>query len=495
MSPQMYWANFLHMYQPAQQQPDILEMIVLQSYRPMLAGLIAHPQVRLTINVNGSLLELFDRHGHHDILDMLRVLGESKQVEFTGSAKYHALLPFLNDQEVTRQIELNNESLAFFLGKHNMPRGFFPTEMAYDKKLLPMITSLGFEWIIMDEIACGVEVGNVNHQTIYEVETTNLKVFFRNRRLSNAIMSAAIRSQATFTEAAADHLQHGDYVVTAMDFETFGHHRPGLEQSIFDVFATTGVSLVQISDLTKLYPARQLVTPISATWATSKLDITNGTQFLSWSDPENPIHTLQWTLTDLVLQAVCDSDHTFPQYKVTRTKMDIALASDHFWWASAKPWWSLPMIEDGAFRLLSTLESIAGVDPKLLVKGKALYQAIVATAFDWQRSGKIHQLMSEQGALVRIPFQDRDDENIFPVFVEMMEKLEKAATQRKEYEKAILWRDAIHKLKQKLDIYDALNAIELLKVEIPHQELTAAIEKYKVRYHTIRGGQPEQRGA
>lgn len=491
----MHWANFLHMYQPAQQQPDILEMIVLQCYRPMLAGLIAHPQVRLTININGSLLELFDHHNHHDILDMLRALGKSKQVEFTGSAKYHALFPFLNEQETVRQIELNNESLAFFLGKNNKPRGFFPTEMAYDKKLLPVIAALGFEWIIMDEISCSGQVGSVNLQTIYEIANTHLKVFFRNRRLSNALMSATVRSQATFIEVVADHLRQGDYLVTAMDFETFGHHRPSLEKSIFDVFTTPGVALVQISDLATHYPTRQMVAPVNATWATSKLDIDNGTQFLSWSDPENRIHALQWALTDLVLQAVYNSDHTLPQYEVTRAKMDIALASDHFWWASAKPWWNLPMIEDGAFRLLDTLESIAEADPKLLTRGKALYQDIVGTAFDWQRSGKIHQLMLEQGALVRIPFQERDDENLLPVFIEMMEQLEKAANLRREYEKAILWRDAIHKLKQKLDIYDALNAIELLKVEIPHQELAAKIKKYKARYHLIRGGQPEQRGA
>ena len=76
----------------------------------------------------------------------------------------------------------------------------------------------------------------------------------------------------------------------------------------------------------------------------------------------------------------------------------------------------------------------------------------------------------------------------------MMKKLEGEAAAKGEYEKAILWRDAIYKLENKLDIYDTVNAIDLLRVEIPHKEVEATIEKYKEKYRQIRGGQPEQRG-
>ncbi|MBP6084608.1 hypothetical protein KA517_00010 [Candidatus Gracilibacteria bacterium] len=495
MKTAMRWANFFHMYQPAQQQPDILEAIVAQSYRLMLQGLIDHPDVRLTININGSLLELFDRYGHQDLIEMLRSLGLRKQVEFTGTAKYHALLPFLNEREVERQIVINQATLEQYLGKANKPKGFFPTEMAYDKKLLPIIEALGFEWLIVDEIACGGEVGKVDHQTVYDVADSKLQVFFRNRQLSNVIMSGAVRTGETFLDIAHDHVEQGDYVVTAMDFETFGHHRPGLEQSIFAVFAAADVALVQISDLAMLYPRREQVTLVHSTWATSPLDIRNHSQFLSWSDPENVIHSDQWALTELALQAVYTTHLSEDQYQLVRNKMDIALASDHFWWASAKPWWSVPMIEDGAFRLLDTLENISDLDRGTLEKGRALYHRIVTTAFAWQRTGKIHQMMVEQGRVVRIPFQDRDDMTVYPVLIELMQRLEKEATVSREYEKAILWRDAIHKLENKLDAYDAVHAIELLKLAIPETEITAMLEKYKTDYAIIRGGQPEQRGA
>ena len=75
-----------------------------------------------------------------------------------------------------------------------------------------------------------------------------------------------------------------------------------------------------------------------------------------------------------------------------------------------------------------------------------------------------------------------------------MKKLEREAAKKREYEKAILWRDAIYKLENKLDIYDTINAIDLLRVEIPYSGVEATIKKYKKKYQEIRGGQPEQRG-
>lgn len=489
------------MYQPAEQQPDILEAIVVQSYRPIIQGLLEHKQVRLTLNINGALLELLDKYKHRDIIDNLRTLGSQKRVEFTSSAKYHALLPFLNDQEIVRQIKLNNESLEFFLGKDAKPQGFFAPEMAYDKKILPIVESLGFKWLILDEISCGGEVGQVDYSKIYKIIGTNLNVFFRDRRLSNLIMSAVVRSRQTLLEAMRENLNSGRYIVTAMDMETFGHHRPGLEKMLFEVFDTPQFELIQISDIAGSYKETKEIIPAKATWASSKQDIDTGSQFLSWSDPENIIHKWQWAFTDMVLKEVYAMDQTHPRYNLVRKKMDIALASDQFWWASAKPWWSLEMIEDGAYRLLDTLRHIPDVGKEKLEQGRDFYEQIIATAFNWQRTGKIRQMMQEQQAFLRIPFKDRTvgrggaEAGVYFAFLDMMKRLEKTAAETGEYEKAILWRDAIYKLENKLDIYDTINAIDLLRVEIPHKEVEATIEKYKSKYYEIRGGQPEQRGA
>jgi hypothetical protein len=270
---------------------------------------------------------------------------------------------------------------------------------------------------------------------------------------------------------------------------------------LFEVFETPEFELVQISDLEKYYKVEKEIAPAKATWASSKEDIEKNIQFLSWNDPENIIHKWQWKLTNLVLSEVYKMDKSDPAYELMRGKMDVALASDHFWWASAKPWWSLEMIEYGAYNLLDTLRTLPSVTPGLVDEARNYYEKIISTAFNWQRTGRIRMMMQEQKNILRIPFKDRTigrggaEEGVFYAFIDMMKRLEEEAVSRHEYEKAILWRDAIYKLENKLDIYDTINAIDLLRVEIPHKEVEETIEKYKAKYYKIRGGQPEQRGS
>ncbi|MEK7569386.1 MAG: hypothetical protein AAB500_00620 [Patescibacteria group bacterium] len=496
----MRWANFLHFYQPVNQQPDILATIVAQSYRPVLEGIKKNRHVRLSLNINGALFDLLHKYGYADLIEEIKGLVAEGRVEITGSAKYHPILPYLGEAEIERQINLNTETLKNYLGSWE-PGGFFPPEMAYFPKLAPIVEKLGFKWMILDEISCGGEVGQVDYSQIYNVEGSKLKVFFRDRRLSNLIMSAVVRSRETLADAMREELAGGNYVVTAMDAETFGHHRPGLEKMLFEIFKTEDFELVKVSDLAKHYREKNEIVPASATWASSKEDIERGVQFLSWKDPENIIHKWQWEFTELLLSEVYRMDKGHPRYPEVRAKMDIALASDHFWWASAKPWWSLEMIEYGAYNLLETLRFIPDIAKDSLEQGRSLYEKIISTAFNWQRTGKIRMMMEEQKTILRIPFRDRTEgrggaeRGVYHAFVDMMKRLEKDATERGEYEKAILWRDARYKLENKLDIYDTINAIDLLRVEIPHKEVEETIEKYKAKYREIRGGQPEQRGS
>ncbi|OHB06315.1 MAG: hypothetical protein A3B22_00300 [Candidatus Zambryskibacteria bacterium RIFCSPLOWO2_01_FULL_47_33] len=498
----MKWANFLHIYQPSDQQPDILQSIVDQSYRPILTHLMNNPNVRVTLNVNGALLELFDKYGHRDLIDMLRQGGEVGKIEFTGCGKYHAFLPLLEEKDICRQVIINNETCLFYLGeKAYQPRGFFPSEMAWHDRLVSIIESLGFEWVILDEIAATGAPGEIDYTKIYKIKDSKLSVFFRERRLSNLIMSAIVRSKATLLEAMKDELGSSRYIVTAMDGETFGHHRPGLEKMLFDILDTPDFNLVKISEL--LDGGRETIElrPVASTWASSKSDIDAGIQFLSWNDPENNIHKWQWELFQLVRREVGAMDRESTIFPEVEKKMDISTASDHFWWASAKPWWSVEMIEDGAYRLLETMRMVPNVSKESVDRTRDLYEKIISTAFNWQRSGRIRAMMQEQRLILRIPFKDRTigrgggEEGVYYAFINMMKRLEHEAAQNREYEKAILWRDAMYKFEHKLDIYDTINAIDLVRIEIPNEEVEKTIQQYKQKYAELRGGQPEQRGS
>ncbi len=471
----MNWANFLHIYQPASQQPDILEAVVNQSYRPLVKGIQNSSSCRITLNVTGALLELFDKYHYHDLIADLRKMAESGRIEFTGSAKYHALLPFLNEVDIIRQIQTNEQTLKFYLGDNLKLRGFFPPEMAYHPKLIPVLENLGYSWILLDEVAFDGGRHIPDNNGLYQIKDHKLKVFFRERRLSNLIMSSVFRNTKSLQEAMSCELTKPNFVLTGMDGETFGHHRPGLEKLLFEIFDTPEFNLVTLSGLLDKYPMISDVTPVVSTWASSEQDIEQGVQFASWKDPGNPIHTLQWKLFDLVNKSVPAS---------RQPEMDIASASDHYFWASAKPWWSLEMIENGAYLLVQILNNSQTRD---------YYQQIVELAFEWQRNNKVRQLAIDQKSHVQIPFLDRASGEEFQAFIKIMSDQESRAVKNGEYEAAILWRDAAFKLVHKLDIYDAVHAVDMLRIKIGNEKIENMLQKYRAKYHLVRSGQPEQR--
>ncbi len=496
----MLWGQFLHLYQPHGQDPDVLEAIVEQCYRPVLEGIVSREHAKITININASLLELFDEHGYHDLIDMLKQGGSQGNIEFTSSAKYHALLPFLPETEMRRQLATNDETNRQYLGDVYQPRGVFLPEMAYSPEVAPVLDAAGYDWVLLDEIAHKGDTGTIDYTKLYTIKDTNLNVFFRQRRVSNLIMSAVVRSAEKLEEAMREELETAGYLVTGMDGETFGHHRTGLENLLFEIFDSSAFDLVRISDLLNEYEETEEVEPVASTWASSKKDIDEGVQFLTWNDPDNEIHVLQWKLRDLVLEQFYRLDENDPAFDDLRHKLDYGVASDQFFWASARPWWSIEMIEEGAYALLQIIQQQPGVKQDVRDTALDYYNQILGTAFEWKRSGKIARIRQQHKEGVRIPFKERtveeggEEEGVYRAFVDMMRRQEQQASDNQDYEEAIIWRDAVYKLEHKLDIYDAMHVADLLRTRLPNDDVEDMIEEYKNQYRYIRGGQPEQRG-
>ena len=91
----MYWANFLHIYQPPTQKPYWVNRISDESYRKIFRLLLENPKAKITMNISGILFELFEKNKQNEIIEMIKKLFDKGQLEVTGSAKYHPLLPFL----------------------------------------------------------------------------------------------------------------------------------------------------------------------------------------------------------------------------------------------------------------------------------------------------------------------------------------------------------------------------------------------------------------
>jgi hypothetical protein len=470
----MLWSNFLHFYQPFNQMPDILEKIVNESYRKIIQGLKKNPKAKITININGSLTELLVKYDYLDVIEDLKKLAQNGQIEFTGSAKYHSFLALLPESEIERQIKLNTETNKKYFGKIYNPKGFFIPELAYSFKVAQAAQKLNFEWVIAEQLACPPEKEKNEFNKIYQIKgLNNFKILFRDKRASILILSAIVRSAQSLLEELGDEIKKDRYLLTVMDVETFGHHRPGLEKFLFEIYQNKAFEKVFVSDLIKKFNINEELEPRESTWSSEEQDfwldqekgIIQTNPFSLWNHPENPIHQLQWEFTYWVINFVNTLDTKKSWYREIRNKLDMAIASDQYWWASAKPWWSLEMIEQGVFALRDIIFSIPEISQENKNKAEEFYQKILCIAFEWQRTGKIRNAYKMvYKTIQRKPFKEEVPSDWYNLIILEFEDEMNKAIKKQEFEKAIKWRDAIYKLKAGIDIYDVLHVVDDLRI-------------------------------
>lgn len=468
----MKLVTLLHFYQPANQQSDILKRIVNECYIPVTRGLLDISRAKIVVNISGCLTELLTNQAYVEVLDNLRLLAKTGKVEFTASAKFHAFLPLIPRDEVVRQVELNNEINRKVFGDLYNPVGFFSPEMAVSPELLSIVADLGYKWVAAPQLSC--PTGLPDFSKIYKDRKSGLNILFRNKRVSSLILSALCKNGSDLVKETAD-LRDDLYWAAVMDAETFGHHRIGHEQALFGIQQEKFIEPITASALFENVPSDCLASLDeirSCTWTNEEQDFwldkekTKKTQdkaFILWKDPSNPIHRLQWELFNLVLKETSDYPNKYePSWITARLELDRALGSDQFWWASAKPWWSLEMVEQGAYELKKVLITL---DSQLrsVKEAEHLYQSILEKAFEWQRTGYIRKRNVENSSTyLKDSFSKRAPTEWYnQIILEFEDEIKKAAAQS-NFEAAIKWRDAVLKLKMGTDIYDVLHVVDEL---------------------------------
>ncbi len=515
----MKWAHFLHMYQPWWQHPGVLEKIVNESYRPLLRGFLKTPSTKITININSVLTEMLFNQGYRDVIDDLKILIEMGRVELTGSAKFHAFLPLIPEKEIVRQIKLNNDTNKSYFGDLYKPKGFFPPEMGYSPAMAKVVEDLGFEWILVDEVSFKDPTLDKAFDKIHKIKGTNLDVYFREKKPSNLIMGALVRSKDSLKEAYKDRLNQHLYTITAMDAETFGHHRPGYDNFLVELFSSKEFENIFISDLKNYFSDKDEVVPTDSSWASSWKDIHNGNPYCYWFDKTNKIHSYEWELADIAIRAVDKSDFSDEKYPLmleevskwdsltdeqklgeekkrawvkARDLLDRGLNSDPWWWACAIPWWSIEEIEKGMNVFLDIVSGIPDVSSQDKNRANELYVKILILAHEWQRTGYVDKLRGEDQKTRNIPLSKRfAAANFYEAFIEALKEEEQKSVLKREYEQSIKWRDAQYKLERDLDIYDAVHVVDIFRKEGDFARFQEILADYQKKYREIAKGQPE----
>ncbi len=340
----MHFCLFLHIYQPPTQDRKMTKKIAGESYEKIISLLEEFPMAKITLNINASLTQQLYEVGEERLLERMAHLAYGGQIEFTGSAAYHPILPDLPKREISRQINLNTSINQSYFGSAYQPRGFFPPEMAYDYRVGEVVEKHGFEWIIVDGTAVATWEKYLSH--IYRSSSGRLLAFPREDELSYRIAFGRVRTMLGLLRFMTDkECRKRQYVIFAMDGETFGHHQPKQLVLLRDLFKANRddkrVQLTTISELDSLYPKRVQTELLSSTWGYTEF-VDGQRVWVRWRNPENPVHSVLNEIRSLALHEVHVEDDT------SRELLDKALNSDTYWWSSGKPYWHPGMVYRGA---------------------------------------------------------------------------------------------------------------------------------------------------
>jgi hypothetical protein len=390
----MYWSNFLHIYQPPTQTEAIVRKVTNESYRTLVRVLREVPGGKITLNISAVLTEQLARYGLDDVIQSLRELAERGQIEFTGSAMYHPILPLIPKDEIIRQIKLNNDVNQRYFGEVYKPTGFFPPEMCYSYEVAQTVAELGFSWIIVDELSFNGKIGSVKYDRLYKVKGLgDFLVFFKERPFSAGITYGTYPSAEPFLTSLRGRLEKHTYLLTGTDGEVYGHHRPEQEKLLCEVFAQGIPKTCTISELIQNFSRVEMVNPLPSSWSTWEDEMAQDIPYPQWQYPGHELHRLQWQLTDFVLHTVKGVSPNAPGFPEARRLLDEGLHSCQYWWASCRPWWSGAMIECGAQKLYQAVESLGdAIDRKRIEEASRLFQTVVSKAREWQESGEAQRL-------------------------------------------------------------------------------------------------------
>lgn len=356
----MKYVTFLfHIYQPPVQSERQVTEIAQQSYEPLTRIIKEFGDLKLTINVNYSLVELLHFRFPH-IIQNIRSSFESGALELTATGAYHPVFPLIPSAEVDRQIKINQLGNQRLLSASFKPKGIFPPELAFDGRLASTFRSLGFEWTIADDSGIQTSGSEIPYNRIYDFG--GIAVFLRSNYWANKFANYDGRWKSG-KDCVADLLDGmsrwmGDddgYVIVALDGETFGHHHPSLNdkfiRGLFEALrgAREHLQTAHLSFLLTKFPRVSHFVP-PGSWSTDSADRGRQDYFSWWKSIANPVHQLQWKLVNLVLQKVRAINHD-----ELNQEMDKALYSCQFWWAS---YWKFNPgeIYRGAFNVMRILQ-------------------------------------------------------------------------------------------------------------------------------------------
>ncbi len=361
----MLWINFLHFYQPVNTDAHIIKEASDMSYARIIRALDENSNIKFTININGSLFLRWKELGYTDLISNIARLIKSGQIDLTGTACYHPLLPLVPEKEIARQIDENEIILKKHFGNNFSPRGFFLPEMAYSKNVAKIIKSFGYKWIILDEIAHSGKLGQTDTAQVYYDKSTKLKMIYRSRKDSSSFVPSMIKER----------IKENTTIVSATDGELYGLRHIDHTAEFEKLLKNKLLKTTTVSEYISQAKSVKDTSPVNCSWDSSEKELQDGSPYILWYNENNEIQTKLWDLANLAYKTTekysQDENCTWSRWHLVR-----GLASCTFWWASDRDFshifgpqaWNPDEIERGMnefIRSIRAIEDVASRNTKL----------------------------------------------------------------------------------------------------------------------------------
>lgn len=228
-------------YGDDEQNEFVLKKVAEKSYIPMLAlleKLVSEEEgFQASFSVTGVAMEQFLNY-EPDVLEALKRLTKSEQIEMLGETYYHSLASLYSPVEFLHQVQKHKNTINELFGKD--PKVFRNTELIYTNKIADMVMKMGYRGMLAegaDKVLQG------RRPTRLYRAPCGLPLLLKHYQLSDDIafrFSAASRSNKPLTADTFAHWINSSFsneetVNLFMDFETFGEHQ-WVDTGIFDFF-------------------------------------------------------------------------------------------------------------------------------------------------------------------------------------------------------------------------------------------------------------------
>lgn len=349
----MRWVNVLHFYQPPLSRPEVILEAARLSYRRVAKALLKSPDSRVTVNFAGCLLEQLLSLNQHELIADWQKLVTSGQVELTGSAYWHALLPKISSEELVSQV-IAQEKILARLFKIDRPAGFFAPELAYSPGLIQWLAQRGYHYAIIDEISVDGRL-DTPKQMFYRDQVSGLVLGVRQREWSKKYPPEIL------TQEIDNRPQN---LFTATDGELYGLRHRDCRGSLERCWNNPEIKTETVSQAIASQETMTAISPVASSWESFPAEIINNQPFAIWDSRDNHLQKILWSLANLAQQAAQRFTGDSNQKWVVR-HLHQGLSSCAWWWASGRDFvlfgstaWNPEEIIRGAEQLAKSVRSI-----------------------------------------------------------------------------------------------------------------------------------------